>query len=223
MATEWTMELGHMAIFGDSGATGALRDPETEREIYEHILEQQQAEAEEDDDPVQVGLLQVINFYTGDVVAETEIWLCDEAHRHEHYDHNINRRGKFLAFESVRETDGSRFKVHIELGETVRETLPLIGACAYRGDVPGSAMEYVVDQLNTPDMMNSVVVERDCYESDSMSWREVLAMKPVTWTHPTRINVQMSMRNPHAVVVSAYQSGVALATNRTILKKIEKQ
>ena len=203
-ATEWSMELGHMAIFG--GASGALRDPETEQEIYDHILRQQRDavgvdDEEEEEDAVEVGLLQVINFYTGNVVAETEIWLFDEGHRHEHYDHNVERRGKFLAFEGVRDADGSRFKVHIELGETVRETLPLIGACAYRGDVPGSAMKYVVDQLNTPDMMNSVVVERDCYDSDSMTWRDVLLMKPVAWTHPTRINVEMSMRNPHAVVV----------------------
>jgi len=199
------MELGHMAIFGDSGASGAVRDPETEQEIYEHILRQQMEE-----DSVEVGLLQVINFYTGNVVAEAEIWLLDESHRHKHFDENVERQGKFLAFEGVRE-DGnrSRFKVHIELGETVRDTLPVIGACAYAGDVPGSAMEYVVDQLNTPDIMNSVVVERECYDSDSMTWRDVLRMKPVAWTHPTRINVQMSMRNPHAVVVSAAAAAAA--------------
>jgi len=200
------MELGHMAIFGDSGASGAVRDPETEQEIYEHILRQQMEEeeaVEDEEDSVEVGLLQVINFYTGNVVAETEIWLLDESHRHEHFDHNVDRRGKFLAFEGVRDADGSRFRVHIELGETVRETLPLIGACAYRGDVPGSAIEYVVDQINTPDIINSVVLERECDDGDSMTWREVLLTKPVAWTHPTHINVQMSMRNPHAVVVSA--------------------
>jgi hypothetical protein len=182
-----------------------VRDPETEQEIYEHILRQQMEE-----DSVEVGLLQVINFYTGNVVAEAEIWLLDESHRHKHFDENVERQGKFLAFEGVRE-DGnrSRFKVHIELGETVRDTLPVIGACAYAGDVPGSAMEYVVDQLNTPDIMNSVVVERECYDSDSMTWRDVLRMKPVAWTHPTRINVQMSMRNPHAVVVSAAAAAAA--------------
>ena len=204
MAAEWTMELGHAAIFGDSGASGSLRDPETEQEIYDYILKQQMEAVgvEDEEDSVEVGLLQVINYYTGNVVTEAEIWLLDEAHRHEHFDHNVERRGKFLAFEGVRDADGSRFKVHIELSETVRETLPLIGACAYRGDVPGSAMEYVVDQLNTPDIMNSVVLERECYDSDSMTWREVLLMKPIAWTHPTHINVQMSMHNPHAVVVA---------------------
>jgi hypothetical protein len=154
------------------------------------------------DEAEEVGMLQVLNFYTREIVAEAEIWLLDEAHRHPHFDENVERRGKFLAFEGFR-ADGSRFRVHIELSETVRETLSLIGACAYRGDVPGSAMEYVVDQLNTPDIMNSIVVERESYDSDSMTWREVLLMKPVAWTHPTNINIQMSLRNPHAVVVSA--------------------
>ena len=205
------MELGHAAIFGDSGASGSLRDPETEQEIYDHILRQQMEAVgvEDEEDSVEVGLLQVMNYYTGNVVAEAEIWLLDETHRHEHYDHNVERRGKFLAFEGVRSADGSRFKVHIELSETVRETLPLIAACAYSGEVPGSAMEYVVDQLNTPDIMNSVVVEREWSDFDSMSWSEVLAMKPVAWTHPTHINVQMSMHNPHAVVVATAAAATA--------------
>ena len=93
------MELGHAAIFGDSGASGSLRDPETEQEIYDYILKQQMEAVgvEDEEDSVEVGLLQVINYYTGNVVTEAEIWLLDEAHRHEHFDHNVERRGKFLS------------------------------------------------------------------------------------------------------------------------------
>ena len=189
--TEWTMELGHMAIFG---GTGQLRDPETEREIYEHILNQQMAQQEEE-----VGFLQILNFYTRDSVADVEIWLRDESYRHEHYDEDTERRGKFLAFEGERFPDGSRFKVHIELSETVEETLRVIAACAYGGDVPGDKMEFVLEHLNTPDIMNSLRVAG----AGEKTWREILLMKPVAWTAPININIEMTMHNPHAVVVSA--------------------
>jgi len=211
--TEWTMELGHMAIFG---GTGQLRDPETEREIYEHILNQQMAHMTEssadhdDDDTVdpasvvpmaqqeeEVGFLQILNFYTRDSVADVEIWLRDESYRHEHYDEDTERRGKFLAFEGERFPDGSRFKVHIELSETVEETLRVIAACAYGGDGPGDKMEFVLEHLNTPDIMNSLWVAG----AGEKTWREILLMKPVAWTAPININIEMTMHNPHAVVV----------------------
>ena len=227
MATEWTMELGHMAIFGGSGD---LRDPETEREIYEHILkQQQQQQAEEPVEAVEVvevrrsmeqeelGMLEVRNYYTGDVVAETEIWLRDEGHRHEHFDapENIWKSSKFLAFDGERHIDGSRFRVHIELDDTVEETLRVLGACAYNGDVPGPAMEFEVE-LKRSD--RSLPMYLPGWDAGSMTWRQILDEM-----NPAMVNIIMSMRNPHAVVVSAYKSGVALATNRTILKKIEKQ
>ena len=219
MATEWTMELGHMAIFGGSGE---LRDPETEREIYEHILKQQAEEAVEavevrSMEQEELGMLQVRNYYTGSVTAEMEIWLVDEGHRHEHFDspENVERRGKFLGFQGERYTDGSRFRVHIELDDTVEETLRVLGACAYKGDVPGPAMEFEVE-LERSD--RGLPMYLPGWDAGSMTWRQILEMND-----PAKVNIIMSMRNPHAVVVSAYASGVALATNRTILKKIEKQ
>jgi len=215
--TEWTMELGRMAIFG---GTGALRDPETEKEIYEHILKQQLAYMDggavdsdvDDDDTVdasavvpmeeqeeEVGMLQILNFYTRSVVSEVELWLRDESYRHEHYDHDVGRRGKFLAFEGVRIADGSRFRVHIELSETVDETLRVIAACAYGGDVPGPAMEFVLEHVNARDGTDT----RWVHGAGEKTWRQVLMMKPVAWSaDPTNINIEMTMRNPHAVIVS---------------------
>ena len=205
-AAEWTMELGHMAIFGDSGASGALQDPETEQEIYEHVLQQQMAAAAVEQEE-QVGVVEIYNFYTGAVVAGMDIWLCNEAHRHEHFDADVDRPGKFLVFDGSRVSDGSPFRVHIALDETVEETLRAVGACAYKGEVPGSAMEFEVELPNLLYLAHA----------GSNTWRELLEI------NSTNIRVEMSMHNPHAVVVSAYASGVALATNRTILKKIKKQ
>ena len=207
----WTFDLGHMAIFGGSGA---LRDPETEKEIYEHILKQQmeymgvdEADADADleagaaqmaQEEEDVGMLQVLNFYTRSVVSEVELWLRDEGHRHEHYDHDVARRGKFLAFEGVRIADGSRFRVHIELSETVDETLRVVAACAYGGEVPGPAMEFVLEHVNAYDGTNTHWVPG----AGEKTWREILAAKPVAWSaDPTNINIEMTMRNPHAVVV----------------------
>ena len=212
---EWTMELGHMAIFG---GTGELRDPETEQEVYEHILKQQmeaeqaeQAEQEEQAEQAeqeeQVGVVEIHNYYTGAVVAGMDIWLCNEAHRHEHFDADVDRPGKFLVFDGSRVSDGSPFRVHIELDDTVEATLRALGACAYKGEVPGSAMEFNVELPNLLYLAHA----------GSNTWRELLEI------NSTNIHVEMTMHNPHAVVVSAYASGVALATNRTILKKIEKQ
>ena len=210
MATEWTMELGHMAIFGGSGE---LRDPETEQEIYEHILQQQEARSMEEEE---LGTLQVRNYYTGSVTAEMQMWLVGEGHRHEHFDapENVERRGKFLGVAGWRDKDGSRFRVHIELDDTVEETLRILGACAYNGDVPGPAMEFEVEL----DRLTGLSICLPGWDAGSMTWRQILETN-----NPTKVTIIMSMRNPHAVVVSAYNAGVALATNRTILKKIEKQ
>ena len=204
-----------MAIFGGSGGSGELRDPETEREIYEHILKQQEVRSMEQEE---LGMLEVRNYYTGRVNSEIEIWLRDEGHRHEHFDspENVERRGKFLAFDGIRHhTDGSRFRVHIELDDTVEETLRILGACAYNGDVPGPAMEFEVELERSN---RGLPMYLPGWDAGSMTWRQILEMND-----PARVNIIMSMRNPHAVVVSSYASGVALATNRTILKKIEKQ
>jgi len=210
MAGEWTMELGHMAIFG---GIGHERDLETKREIYEHILKQQEARSMEQEE---LGMLQVRNYYTGGVTAEMEIWLCNEGHRHEHFDspENVERLGKFLAFDGSRDKDGSRFRVHIELDDTVEETLRVLGACAYKGDVPGPAMEFEVEL----ERLNCLPMYLPGWDAGSMTWRAILEMDT-----PARVNIIMSMRNPHAVVVSAYNAGVALAANKKILKKIEKQ
>jgi len=226
--TEWTMELGHMAIFGGSGGSGELRDPETEQEIYEHILQQQEAEEAAEAEPAEaaaetrsmeqdeLGVLEIRNYYTGSVTAEMQMWLVDEGHRHEHFDApaNVERRGKFLGFAGWRDKDGSRFRVHIELDDTVEETLRVLGACAYKGEVPGPAMEFEVEL----ERLTGLPMYLPGWDAGSMTWRQILEMN-----NPTKVNIIMSMRNPHAVVVSAYTSGVALATNRTILKKIEKQ
>ena len=167
----------------------------------------------------ELGMLEVRNYYTGRVTAEIEIWLRDEGHRHEHFDapENIWKSSKFLAFDGERHIDGSRFRVHIELDDTVEETLRVLGACAYKGDVPGPAMEFEVD-LKRSDPDRSPPMYLPGWDAGSMTWRQILEMNDLAM-----VNIIMSMRNPHAVVVSAYKSGVALATNRTILKKIEKQ
>ena len=246
--TEWTMELGHMAIFGGSGGTGELRDPDTEAEIYAHILKQQMAyvapassDVDDDDDagvvpevmpevmpevapegaPEEcIGTIDVMNYYNGSSVGVMDIWLRDEGHRHEHYDEDPSKRGKFLAFEGARFAKQTTFKVHVELDDNVDETLRALGACMYMGEAPGSALETVVQYLS-PDYP---VLAVNVMDAGNKTWRQVLAMKPVRWSaYPTNINIQMSLHNPHAVVVSAYEAGVALATNRTILKKIQKQ
>ena len=208
MAEAWTMELGHMAIFG---GTGELRDPETEREIYEHILKQQMeaaeaAEAAEQEE--QVGVVEIHNYCTGAVVAGMDLWLCNEAHRHEHFDADVDRPGKFLVFDGSRVSDGSPFRVHIELDETVEETLRALGACAYKGEVPGSAMEFEVDLPNLLYLAHA----------GSNTWRELLEI------NSTDIRVEMSMHNPHAVVLSSsWEASVARAMNNKILKQIKKQ
>jgi len=218
--TEWTMELGHMAIFG---GTGELRDPETEREIYEHILRQQMRDDDEETvvipiaeqvepEPEQeleehVGVVEIHNFYTGDVVAGMDIWVCNEAQRHEHFDADVSKPGKFLVFDGSRVSDGSPFRVHIELDDTVESTLRAVGACAYKGDVPGSAMEYVVELPNLLYLAHA----------GSNTWREILDI------NPTNIKIDMSMRNPHAVVVSESGAEAALALNKKIRNQIKKQ
>ena len=107
--------MGHMAIFG---GTGELRDPETEQEIYEHILRQQMQQMglrDDDEETVvipiaeqaveeaeaeqHVGVVEVHNFYTDAVVAGMDIWLCNEAHRHEHFDADVSKPGNFLVFD----------------------------------------------------------------------------------------------------------------------------
>ena len=196
--TEWTMELGHMAIFG---GTGELRDPETEQEIYEHILKQQ-AEPEE-----QVGVVEIHNYYTGVVVAGMDIWLCNEAHRHEHFDADVERPGKFLVFDGSRVSDGSPFRVHIELDDTVEATLRAVGACAYKGDVPGSALEFNVELPNLLYLAHA----------GSNTWREILEI------NSTNIHVEMTMHNPHAGVVSSSGEAAAVARNKKIRKQIKKQ
>ena len=191
--------MGHMAIFGDSGASGSLRDPETEREIYEHILRQQVreddeetvaipiAEPEPEPEPEeQVGVVEIYNAYTGAVVAGMDIWLCNEAHRHEHFDADVSKPGNFLVFDGTRVSDGSPFRVHIELDDTVEATLRALGACAYKGDVPGSAMNF---KLELPNLMYLA-------HPGSNTWREILEI------NSTNIHIEMSMRNPHAVVVA---------------------
>ena len=217
---EWTMGLGHMAIFG---GTGELRDPETEQEIYEHILRQQmqqmglrddeetvvipiaeQAQAEPEE---QVGVVEIHNFYTGEVVAGMDIWLCNEAQRHEHFDEDVERPGKFLVFDGSRVSDGSPFRLHIELDDTVEATLRAVGACAYKGDVPGSAMEFNVELPNLLYLAHA----------GSNTWREILEI------NPTNIHVEMSMHNPHAVVVSESGAAAALALNKKIRNQIKKQ
>jgi hypothetical protein len=213
-----------MAIFG---GTGELRDPETEQEIYEHILRQQmqqmglrddeetvvipiaeQAEAEPEPEPEeQVGVVEIHNFYTGEVVAGMDIWLCNEAQRHEHFDEDVERPGKFLVFDGSRVSDGSPFRLHIELDDTVEATLRAVGACAYKGDVPGSAMNFEVELPNVLYLAHA----------GSNTWHEILEI------NSTNIHIEMSMRNPHAVVVSDSGVEAALARNKKILKQIKKQ
>ena len=189
-----------MAIFG---GTGELRDPETEQEIYEHILKQQ-AEPEPEQ---QVGFVEIHNYYTGVVVAGMDIWLCNEAHRHEHFDADVERAGKFLVFDGSRVSDGSPFRVHIELDDTVESTLRAVGACAYKGDVPGSALEFNVELPNVLYLAHA----------GSNTWREILEI------NSTNIYVEMTMHNPHAVVVSSSGEAAAVARNKKIRKQIKKQ
>jgi len=220
---EWTMEMGHMAIFG---GTGELRDPETEQEIYEHILRQQMQQMglrDDDEETVvipiaeqaveeaeaeqHVGVVEIHNFYTDAVVAGMDIWLCNEAHRHEHFDADVSKPGNFLVFDGSRVSDGSPFRVHIELDDNVEATLRAVGACAYKGDVPGSAMEFNVELPNLLYLAHA----------GSNTWREILEI------NPTNIQIEMSMHNPHAVVVSESGAEAALALNKKIRNQIKKQ
>ena len=209
----WAYELGHMAIFG--GGVAHENDDDrlaTEKDIYDHIMRQQSdtsgrsmtGGSEEEAAAVapkeeEVGFLQILDFYTRNVVSDVEIWLRDESCRHVHYDEDTNKRGKFLAFEGVRFPEESRFKLHIELEDTVEATLQVIGSCAYGGDVPGDELEFTLEHLNAANIMNSFRVVEGVR---SKTWREILMMKPVTWAHPININIEMTMRNPHAVVIS---------------------
>ena len=240
VAPEWTMELGHMAIFGGSGGSGALRDPETEKEIYEHIFKQQMAYMDgsavdsevDDDDTVDasavapmaeqeecVGGIDVVNYYTGSSVGQIEIWLRDEGHRHEHYDEDVSKRGKFLAFEGVRFAKQTTFKVHVELDDNIDDTLRALGACMYRGEAPGSELETVVQHINTAP--ESATPALNVLDPGSKTWRQVLMMKPVTWGYPINIYIEMSLHNPHAVVVSAHEEAAALAANKKIRKQLK--
>ena len=181
MMTAAGWDFGYTAIFGGTALS-------TEQEIFEHALKGGAPVAVREEN---VGVLHVMNYYTGAVVSEVNIWLRDESYRDENYE-QPGLAGKFLAFE------GSLFKIHIELDENVEDTLRVIGACAYSGDVPGSALKYVVGHMNTADLNTSFKVE----DAGSKSWREILMMKPVTWDNAININIDMSMHNPHAVVVA---------------------
>jgi len=205
-AAEWTWDLGYAAIFG---GIGHERDDAlaTEQEIFEHVLQQQLSGDDSDDaetvkvaegEEKNVGVLHIVNYYTGEVVAESDLWLRDECYRHMHYE-QPGLTGKFLAFEGVRYPEKTPFKLHIELDETVEDTLRVVGASAYKGDVPGPALESVVGHLNTEDLSASIMVKG----AGSMTWREILASKPAAWTANININIniEMSMHNPHAVVV----------------------
>jgi hypothetical protein len=130
-----------------------------------------------------LGTVKIVNHYTYKAVGEARIWLCDDYMRHEDYE-EPGMCGRFLMFEGVRfpipsKSDWSEdWKLHIELHENVEETLRVVGACTYSGDVPGGAIEMNVD--------------------GDKNWRELLLWK--TMAIPT--NIVINMYNPDAVMVS---------------------
>ena len=124
-----------------------------------------------------LGRVKILNHYTREVVGEARIWLCDDDMRHEDYE-EPGMCGRFLMFEGERFPSKSYWKLHIELDENVEDTLRVVGACAYSGDVPGSALEMNVN--------------------GDKNWRELLLWK--TRAIPT--NIEINMYNPDAVMVS---------------------
>ena len=190
-ADDWSFELGHMAIFGGSVSEEAVERAEARAkdlavvELMEDVKNDEARVAPEPEEDCEIGMVQVINWYTQEVVSEASaIAITDEETSKE-----------MLEFRGVRiDRKTSRWVLRVGFHETVLETMRAVGAMAYKGDVPGPAMDITVGAF---DLREGKFLDID--EPESKTWADVRRM----YRRVGEFICEMRMHNPTAVIVKA--------------------
>jgi hypothetical protein len=190
-ADDWSFELGRMAIFGGDVSEEVVERAEARAadlalvDFAEGVENDEVAVMPEPEEDCEIGMVQVVNWYTQEVVSEAAVVpVTDE------------ETGKaMLEFRGVRiGRKSSRWVLRVEYSETVLETMRAVGAMAYNGDVPGPAIEIT---LGAFDRWDSKFVNAEAPESKT--WSEVQRM----YKRVSEFICEMRMHNPHAVIVKA--------------------
>ena len=190
---DWSFELGHMAIFGGigDGSEEAIERAEARVadkalvdfvEGVEHYDDAVMPEPEED---CEIGMVQVINWYTQEVVSEASAFAITDDETGD----------EMLEFRGVRiGRKNSRWVLRVRFHETVLETMRAVGAMAYKGDVPGPAIDIT---LGAFDRWDGKFVNAEAPESKT--WSDVRRM----YHRVSEFICEMRMHNPAAVIVKA--------------------
>jgi hypothetical protein len=175
-STGWTMQNGHDLIFGNAeGLPDLPIEPIMPEAASEAASAEGPAEGEE------IGSIEVINWYTNNAVSDAEVvYLTDK-----------ETGRKMLEFRGTRYPKKTHWVLRVDMYENVEDTLRIVGAMAYRGDVPGDAIDITIGAFNGMDFV-------DADAPATKTWGEI--------THEMfnmigEFAVEMRMHNPNAVVV----------------------
>jgi hypothetical protein len=188
-ADDWSFELGHMAIFGcGDGSEEAVERAEArvaDQAIVELAEGVENDEAREPEEDCEIGMVQVVNWYTQEVVSEASaIVVTDDETGEEMLEFRGTRLGR----------KQSRWVLRVRFHETVLETMRAVGAMAYKGDVPGPTIDIT---LGAFDRWDGKFVNAESPEGKT--WTDVRRM----YHRVSEFICEMRMYNPHAVIVRA--------------------
>ena len=183
-ADDWSFELGHMAIFGGSVSEETVERAEARAKDLA-IVELMEGVENEPEEDCEIGMVEVVNWYTQEVVSEASaIAITDDETGEE-----------MLEFRGVRiDRKKSRWVLRVAFHETVLETMRAVGAMAYKGDVPGPAIDITVGAF---DLQEGKFINAE--EPESKTWSDVRRM----YHRMGEFICEMRMHNPHAVIVRA--------------------
>jgi hypothetical protein len=164
----WTWQNGYDAIFGNAEGLPTLP-------IEPPMPPCEPEEGEE------IGSIEIINWYTNNSVSGAEVvYLTDE-----------ETGAKMLEFRGTRYPKNTHWVLRVDLNENVEETLRVVGAMAYNGDVPGDALDVTIGAFNGMKFEN-------VYEPKTKTWVDI---KCEMYDMIGYFGVEMRMHNPDAVVV----------------------
>ena len=189
---DWSFELGHMAIFGGIGDGSEEAIERAEARAADQAVVELVEGGENDDDYAEpaepaedynLGTVFVVNRYTQDTVSEAAVVsVIDEDTGKEMVEFRGVRAGR----------KKSQWVLRVEYHETVLETMRAVGAMAYKGDVPGPAIEITLSGFDTS-LDKFVGVE----SPDEKTWTDVRRIFRLV----SEFDLSMTMHNPHAVIV----------------------
>jgi len=192
-AEDWSFELGRMAIFGGcgDGSEEAIERAEARVadravvELAEGVENDEAREPEEPEEDYNLGTVFVVNRYTHETVGEAAVVSVTD-----------QETGKAMVeFRGVRlDRKRSEWTLRVEYSETVLETMRAVGAMAYKGDVPGPAIEITLSGFDTS-LDRFVGVESPA----DKTWTDVQR----TFRLVGEFDLCITMHNPHAVIVRA--------------------